>query len=64
MSRTKEEGRGLTRKYPQVQASLGERLQEVEASWASLHAKAIQRRKRLGQAEAMQRYLTEWTELM
>nr|XP_029543639.1 spectrin beta chain, non-erythrocytic 5 [Oncorhynchus nerka] len=64
VSRTKEEGRGLTRKYPQVQASLGERLQEVEASWASLHAKAIQRRKRLGQAEAMQRYLTEWTELM
>ncbi|CAB1331140.1 unnamed protein product [Coregonus sp. 'balchen'] len=64
VSRTKEEGRGLNRKYPQVRASLSERLQEVEESWASLQAKAIQRRKRLGQAEAVQRYLTEWTELM
>ncbi|KAJ7990930.1 hypothetical protein DPEC_G00291990 [Dallia pectoralis] len=62
--RIKEEGRGLTRKYSQVRASLSERQQEVEACWASLQAKAIQRRKRLGQAEAVQRYLTEWTELM
>ncbi|XP_010891275.2 spectrin beta chain, non-erythrocytic 5 isoform X2 [Esox lucius] len=64
VSRIKEEGWGLTRKYSQVRVSLSERLQEVEASWASLQAKAIQRRKRLGQAEAVQRYLTEWAELM
>lgn len=64
VSWTKEEGQGLTRKYPQVRASLSERPQEMEVRWASLQAKAIQRRKKLGQAEAVQRYLTEWTELM
>ncbi|KAL0969732.1 hypothetical protein UPYG_G00231540 [Umbra pygmaea] len=64
VSRIKEEGRGLSRKYSHVRSNLSERLQEVEASWASLHAKAIQRRKRLGQAETVQKYLTEWTELM
>ncbi|XP_067099877.1 spectrin beta chain, non-erythrocytic 5 [Osmerus mordax] len=64
VSRTQEEGRALARRHPQVGASLRERLEEVEARWASLQAKASQRRTRLGQAEAVQRYLTDWTELM
>ena len=64
VSRTQEEGRALARRHPQVGASLRERLEEMEAHWASLQAKASQRRTRLGQAEAVQRYLTDWTELM
>ncbi|XP_078145742.1 spectrin beta chain, non-erythrocytic 5 [Centroberyx gerrardi] len=64
VSRSREEGRALGRRQPQARASLTGRLEEVEACWASLQDKASQRRARLGQAEAVQRYLTHWTELM
>ncbi|KAK1793411.1 hypothetical protein P4O66_011796, partial [Electrophorus voltai] len=59
-----EEGRDLVRRHPQVRESLSERLQEVEDSWANLMEKASQRKHRLQQVEAVQRYLTDWRELM
>ncbi len=64
VSRRKEEGKALVRKCPQVRDSLSERLQELEQIWSSLLEKANQRKQRLQQAEAVQRYLTEWRELM
>lgn len=64
VSRRKEEGKALVRKCPRVRDSLSKRLQEVEEIWSSLLEKANQRRQRLQQAEAVQRYLTEWRELM
>ncbi|KAM6973270.1 spectrin beta chain, non-erythrocytic 5 [Aplochiton taeniatus] len=64
VSRTREEGQSLARRQPQVRSSLTERLTEVEASWARLQDKAAQRRARLGQVEAVKRYLADWTELM
>ncbi|XP_026142105.1 spectrin beta chain, non-erythrocytic 5 isoform X1 [Carassius auratus] len=64
VSRRKEEGKALVRKCPRVRDSLSERLKEVEEIWRSLLEKANQRRQRLQQAEAVQRYLTEWRELM
>ncbi|XP_043119308.1 spectrin beta chain, non-erythrocytic 5 isoform X2 [Puntigrus tetrazona] len=64
VSRRKDEGKALVRKCPRVRDSLSERLQEVEEIWSSLLEKANQRRQRLQQAEAVQRYLTEWRELM
>ncbi|XP_050989413.1 spectrin beta chain, non-erythrocytic 5 isoform X1 [Labeo rohita] len=64
VSRRKKEGKALVRRHPQVKDSLSERLQEVEEIWSSLLEKANQRRQRLQQAEAVQRYLTEWRELM
>ncbi|XP_049319614.1 spectrin beta chain, non-erythrocytic 5 isoform X1 [Astyanax mexicanus] len=62
--RRQEEGRALVRRYPQVRDSLSERLQDLEESWSSLLEKAGQRRHRLQQAESVQRYLTNWRELM
>ncbi|XP_030641786.1 spectrin beta chain, non-erythrocytic 5 [Chanos chanos] len=64
VSRTQTEGHTLVRKYPQVRESLTDRLREVEDCWTSLQGKASQRRQRLRQAEAVQKYLTEWRELM
>lgn len=64
VSRRKEEGKALVRRCPRVKDSLSERLQEMEEIWSSLLEKANQRRQRLQQAEAVQRYLTEWRELM
>lgn len=64
VSRRKEEGKALVRGCPRVKDSLSERLQEMEEIWSSLLEKANQRRQRLQQAEAVQRYLTEWRELM
>ncbi|XP_077095863.1 spectrin beta chain, non-erythrocytic 5 isoform X1 [Siphateles boraxobius] len=64
VSRRKEEGKALVRRCPRVRDTLSERLQEVDETWSSLLEKANQRRQRLQQAEAVQRYLTEWRELM
>lgn len=64
VSRRKEEGKALVRRCPRVRDTLSERLQEVDEIWSSLLEKANQRRQRLQQAEAVQRYLTEWRELM
>ncbi|XP_066510159.1 spectrin beta chain, non-erythrocytic 5 [Hoplias malabaricus] len=62
--RRQEEGRAVVRRYPQVRGSLSERLKDVEECWASLLEKASQRKCRLQQAEDVQKYLTEWRELM
>lgn len=64
VSRRNEDGKALVRRCPQVKDSLNERLHETKAIWSSLLEKANERRQRLQQAEAFQRYLTEWKELM
>ncbi|KAG7328102.1 hypothetical protein KOW79_008046 [Hemibagrus wyckioides] len=64
MQRRKEEGRALVRRCPQVRESLSERMQEVEENWDSLLEKASQCKHRLQQIMAVQRYLTDWRELM
>ncbi|KAL2098982.1 hypothetical protein ACEWY4_005462 [Coilia grayii] len=58
-----EEAADLGRQLPQVGESVGERLQEVALGWSNLQAKAGQRRERLRQAEAVQRYLADWRQL-
>lgn len=62
--RRKEEGRALVKRCPQVRESLSERMQEVEENWDSLLEKASQCKHRLQQVMAVQRYLTDWRELM
>ncbi|XP_053365454.1 spectrin beta chain, non-erythrocytic 5 isoform X1 [Clarias gariepinus] len=64
MRRRKEEGRALVRRCPQVRESLSERTQELEDKWDSLLEKARQCKHRLQQVMAVQRYLTDWRELM
>lgn len=64
MRRRKEEGRALVRRCPQVRESLSERMQEVEEKWDNLQEKAYQGKHRLQQVMAVQRYLTDWRELM
>ncbi|KAM4625618.1 spectrin beta chain, non-erythrocytic 5 [Polymixia lowei] len=64
VTRSREEGRALGRRQPQTRTTLAGRLDEVETCWSSLQDKASQRRARLGQAEAVQRYFTHWAELM
>lgn len=64
VSKSREEVRALSRRQPQSRTSLTERLEEVEACWSSLQDKACQRRVRLGQAKAVQEYISHWTELM
>ncbi|XP_017558803.1 spectrin beta chain, non-erythrocytic 5 isoform X2 [Pygocentrus nattereri] len=64
VQRRQEEGRALVGRSPQVRVSVSDTLQDVEESWASLLEKASHRKHRLRQAEAVQRYLTDWRELM
>ncbi|XP_071354370.1 spectrin beta chain, non-erythrocytic 5 [Trachinotus anak] len=64
VTRSREEGRALSRRQPQSRSSVTQRLQELEACWTSVQDKASQRCTRLGQAEDVQRYLSHWTELM
>ncbi|XP_066550797.1 spectrin beta chain, non-erythrocytic 5 [Amia ocellicauda] len=64
VSRTRQEGATLSRRYPQVRHSLDQRLQEVEASWEGLQQKASERKERLSQAETAQRHFTDWRELV
>lgn len=64
MQRRKEEGRALVRRCPQVRENLSKRMQEVEENWDSLLEKASQCKNRLQQVMAVQRYLTDWRELM
>ncbi|XP_034163832.2 spectrin beta chain, non-erythrocytic 5 [Pangasianodon hypophthalmus] len=64
MRRRKEEGRALVRRCPQLRESLSERIQEVEENWDSLLEKASQCKRRLQEGMAVQRYLTDWRELM
>ncbi|TSO67499.1 Spectrin beta chain, non-erythrocytic 5 [Bagarius yarrelli] len=64
LRRIKKEGRSLVRRCPQVRDSLSERMQEVEENWDSLLEKACQCKHRLHQVQVVQKYLTDWRELM
>ncbi|XP_023280049.1 spectrin beta chain, non-erythrocytic 2-like [Seriola lalandi dorsalis] len=64
VTRSREEGRALSRRQPQSRSSVTQRLKELETCWTSIQDKASQRCARLGQAEDVQRYLSHWTELM
>ncbi|XP_026156546.1 spectrin beta chain, non-erythrocytic 5 isoform X2 [Mastacembelus armatus] len=64
VTRSREEGRALSRRQPQARSPITQRLEELEASWTSIQDKASQRRVRLGQAEDVQKYLSHCTELM
>ncbi|XP_036927334.1 spectrin beta chain, non-erythrocytic 5 isoform X2 [Acanthopagrus latus] len=64
VTRSREEGRALSRRQPQARTAVSQRLEELEACWSSIQNKASQRRVRLGQAEDVQKYLSHWTELM
>ncbi|KAG7215088.1 hypothetical protein INR49_011666 [Caranx melampygus] len=64
VTRSREEGRALSRRQPQSKSSVTQRLQELEVCWTSIQDKASQRCTRLGQAEEVQRYFSHWTELM
>ncbi|KAJ8289416.1 hypothetical protein GJAV_G00001060 [Gymnothorax javanicus] len=64
LSQTREEGRGLGRRYTQVQRGLAERLEEVDQGWSCLQRKAEQRSDRLKQAETAHTYLSDSRELV
>ncbi|XP_044022541.1 spectrin beta chain, non-erythrocytic 5 isoform X2 [Siniperca chuatsi] len=64
VTRSREEGRALSRRQPQARPAVAQRLEELEACWTSIQDKASQRRARLGQAEDVQKYLSHCTELM
>ncbi|XP_076022140.1 spectrin beta chain, non-erythrocytic 5 [Genypterus blacodes] len=64
VSKSREEVKALSRRQPQARTILTDRLEEVEACWSSLHDKAGQRWVRLGQAKAVQEFISHWTELM
>uniref|UniRef100_A0A8C9YZ58 Spectrin, beta, non-erythrocytic 5 n=1 Tax=Sander lucioperca TaxID=283035 RepID=A0A8C9YZ58_SANLU len=64
VTRSREEGRALIGRQPRARAAVSQRLEELQACWASVQDKASQRRARLGQAEDVQKYLSHWTELM
>lgn len=63
VQRRQEEGGDLARRLPHVGQSVQERLKDVTLGWDSLQAKASQRRERLRQAEAVQKYLADWRQL-
>ncbi|XP_027134554.1 spectrin beta chain, non-erythrocytic 5 [Larimichthys crocea] len=64
VTRSRDEGRALSKRQPQARAAVNQRLEELDACWTSIQDKASQRRARLGQAEDIQKYLSHWTELM
>ncbi|AWP15961.1 putative spectrin beta chain non-erythrocytic 5 [Scophthalmus maximus] len=64
VTRSQEEGGALSRRQPQSRLSVAQRLQDLDACWTRLQDKASQRRRRLGQAQDVQRYLSHWTELI
>ncbi|KAM9341571.1 spectrin beta chain, non-erythrocytic 5 [Symphorus nematophorus] len=64
VTKSREEGRALSRRQLQARTAVTQRLEELELCWTSIQDKASQRRARLGQAEDVQRYLSQWTELM
>ncbi|XP_060938197.1 spectrin beta chain, non-erythrocytic 2 [Limanda limanda] len=64
LSRSREEGRALSRRQPPSEPCVAQKLQELEVCWTLIQEKASQRSARLGQAEGVHRYLSLWTELM
>ncbi|XP_028251320.1 spectrin beta chain, non-erythrocytic 5 [Parambassis ranga] len=64
VTRSREEGRALSRWQPQARSSLTQWLEELDACWTSIQNKVSQRRVRLDLAEDVQKYFAQWTELM
>ncbi|KAM9354795.1 spectrin beta chain, non-erythrocytic 5 [Pholidichthys leucotaenia] len=64
VTRSREEGRALSRRQPRAKSSVTHRVEELQACWSSIQDKASQRRTRLGQAENVQKYISQWTELI
>ncbi|XP_054470225.1 LOW QUALITY PROTEIN: spectrin beta chain, non-erythrocytic 5 [Anoplopoma fimbria] len=64
VTRSREEGRALSRRQPHFRAAVTRRQEELEVCWTSIQDKASQRRARLDQAQDVQKYLSHWTELM
>ncbi|XP_034432002.1 spectrin beta chain, non-erythrocytic 1 [Hippoglossus hippoglossus] len=64
LSRSREEGRALSRRQPRSKHRVAQRLQELEVCWTRIQDKASQRSARLGQAEDVHKYFSHWTELM
>lgn len=62
--RTREVGESLSRRQSRSGRSVAQRLQDLDSCWSRLQDKALQRRARLGQAQQVQRYFCQWTELM
>ncbi|XP_068593345.1 spectrin beta chain, non-erythrocytic 5 [Cebidichthys violaceus] len=63
-TRSREEGRALSRRRPETRAAVTRRLEELEVCWTSIRDKASQRRTRLDQVQDVQKYWSHWTELM
>uniref|UniRef100_G3N8Q4 Spectrin, beta, non-erythrocytic 5 n=1 Tax=Gasterosteus aculeatus TaxID=69293 RepID=G3N8Q4_GASAC len=63
-TRTREEGRALSRRRPEVSAAVTRRLEEVEAGWTAIRDKASRRRARLDRAQEVQRYLSHGSQLV
>uniref|UniRef100_I3J096 Spectrin, beta, non-erythrocytic 5 n=1 Tax=Oreochromis niloticus TaxID=8128 RepID=I3J096_ORENI len=64
VTRSREVGRTLSKSQPQARSSVTQRLEDLVACWTSIQDKASIRRARLGQAEDVQKYISQWTELM
>ncbi|KAM8913952.1 spectrin beta chain, non-erythrocytic 5 isoform 3-T3 [Spinachia spinachia] len=62
-TRTREEGRALSRRRPEVGAAVTRRLEEVEAGWTAIRDKAPRRRARLDRVQEVQRYLSHGSQL-
>ncbi|KAL6106061.1 sptbn5 [Pungitius sinensis] len=63
-TRTREEGRALSRRRPEVGAAVTRRLEEVEAGWTAIRDKASRRRVRLDRVQEVQRYLSHGSQLV
>ncbi|XP_077945298.1 spectrin beta chain, non-erythrocytic 5 isoform X2 [Gasterosteus aculeatus] len=63
-TRTREEGRALSRRRPEVSAAVTRRLEEVEAGWTAIRDKASRRRAQLDRAQEVQRYLSHGSQLV
>ncbi|XP_054861726.1 spectrin beta chain, non-erythrocytic 5 isoform X3 [Amphiprion ocellaris] len=64
VTRCSEAGRALSRRQPWVRTTVAQRLEELQSCWTSIQDKSSQRRARLGQAEDVQRYFSQCSELM
>uniref|UniRef100_A0A3P8T408 Spectrin, beta, non-erythrocytic 5 n=1 Tax=Amphiprion percula TaxID=161767 RepID=A0A3P8T408_AMPPE len=64
VTRCSEAGRALSRRQPWVRTTVAQRLEELQSCWTSIQDQSSQRRARLGQAEDVQRYFSQCSELM
>lgn len=64
VTRRREESQALSRRHPHTRAAVTQRLDELDVCWTTIQDKASQRCSRLGQAEDVQKYFSNWNELM